>query len=112
MPVLKRIPETGDLLLISNHSEYDPGFISRYGKRTPLTAAVSRDRGETWGNIRDIEADPMLQITNPSCTFLSTVKAIVTYFTSPMDDPSPPAKWGQDLTSREGAIVDVDWFCG
>jgi len=112
MPVLKRIPTTGDLLLIWNHSDYDPGFVSHYGKRTPLTAAVSRDCGASWSRVRDIETDPTLQITNPSCTFLSTGKAIVTYFSSPMDEPNPPGRWGQNLKSLEGAIVDVDWFYG
>ena len=45
---IKRIPSTGDLLLLWNHSK---------NRRVPLTAAVSSDDGETWHHIRDIETD-------------------------------------------------------
>lgn len=44
---IKRIPTTGDLLLVWNQS--------KTGRRVPLTAAVSRDDGETWAYIRDLE---------------------------------------------------------
>jgi len=53
---LKRIPSTGDLLLLWNdHSNIDP---SLKGKRTPLAAAVSSDDGKTWSASRIIESDP------------------------------------------------------
>jgi hypothetical protein len=53
---VKRIPRTGDLLLVWNdHSRVD---VARRGKRTPLTAAVSRDDGKTWGNGKVLEDDP------------------------------------------------------
>ncbi|MCH7687238.1 MAG: exo-alpha-sialidase, partial [Planctomycetes bacterium] len=50
---IRRIPSTGDLLLIWNNtfaSGTDHG-----GKRTPLTAAVSSDEGKTWKRIRNLE---------------------------------------------------------
>jgi type 1 glutamine amidotransferase len=53
---LKRIPRTSDLLLVWNdHSKVD---AARRGKRTPLTAAVSRDDGKTWGKGKALEDDP------------------------------------------------------
>ena len=53
---VKRIPKTGDLLLVwNNHKDVDEIYR---GKRTPLTAAVSRDEGKTWENIKTLEDDP------------------------------------------------------
>ncbi|HOH31459.1 MAG TPA: sialidase family protein, partial [Candidatus Hydrogenedentes bacterium] len=45
---LSRVPSTGDLLAVWNHN---PGA----GHRTPLTAALSKDEGKTWGSFRNIE---------------------------------------------------------
>ena len=56
---------TGDLLLVFNHSAYDPEF-DHYGMRTPLSIALSIDEGETWHTIRDIETDPEWEFTNPA----------------------------------------------
>ena len=53
---IKRTPSTGDLLLVWNdHSSIDPTLK---GKRTPLTAAISKDDGKTWSASRVIEPDP------------------------------------------------------
>jgi predicted neuraminidase len=52
-----RIPTTGDLLLVWNNNNND-NSPQTWGKRTPLTIAVSKDEGETWGYITDIEIDP------------------------------------------------------
>lgn len=50
---LRRIPSTGDLLLIWNHThQADAGHG---GKRTPLTAAISTDEGRTWQFERNLE---------------------------------------------------------
>lgn len=50
---LRRIPSTGDLLLIWNHT-YRAG-AGHGGKRTPLTAAISTDEGRTWEFERNLE---------------------------------------------------------
>ena len=59
---IKRIPKTGDLLMVWNdHSEVNPDFRSSAttgGKRTPLTVAISRDEGKTWIHARDVLNDP------------------------------------------------------
>jgi len=53
---IKRIPSTGDLLLVWNNHANAPAEIR--GKRTPLTAAISRDEGKSWENIQTIWDDP------------------------------------------------------
>jgi Neuraminidase (sialidase) len=53
---IRRVPSTGDLLLVwNNHEGIAPELK---GKRTPFNAAISRDEGQTWGNVRTIEDDP------------------------------------------------------
>ena len=48
---IERIPRTGDLLLLWNDNGID-------GRRTPFNAAVSRDDGRTWENVKVLEDDP------------------------------------------------------
>ncbi len=45
---LKRIPSTGDLLVVWNNST---------SHRWPLTAAISQDEGKTWEHFRDLETE-------------------------------------------------------
>jgi len=53
---IKRIPRTGDLLLVWNdHSDVSPELLA---KRTPLSVAISRDDGKTWERSKPIEQDP------------------------------------------------------
>ncbi|MCC6493784.1 MAG: exo-alpha-sialidase [Pirellulales bacterium] len=49
---IERIPGTTDLLAVWNNNS------TRGYHRTPLTAAVSRDDGQTWTNVIDLERDP------------------------------------------------------
>ena len=65
---LKRIPSTGDLLLVWN-DRYDPTGFEHYGRRTPLCTMISRDDGHTWENQRWLENDPWRTFGNPSVTF-------------------------------------------
>jgi len=53
---LRRIPDTGDLLMVWNDHAGD--FAKFEQKRTPLTTAISRDEGETWTNVKILEDDP------------------------------------------------------
>ncbi|NHE59865.1 exo-alpha-sialidase [Cyclobacterium sp. GBPx2] len=53
---LKRIPKTGDLLLIWNNN--DGSIEDKASFRTPLTAAVSKDEGKSWIHIKTLENDP------------------------------------------------------
>lgn len=105
-PELTRIPGTGDLLMIWNHSEYDPAFTSHYGKRSPLTAAVSDDEGKTWKLIRNIEDDAGRAFTNPGCRFTSRGTAVINYWTC---EYSP--EWRMQLMiDLRVAVLDTAWF--
>ena len=53
---IERLPKTGDLLLVWNdHSQIEP---SLRGKRTPLSAAISKDDGLTWQPARTLFDNP------------------------------------------------------
>ncbi len=53
---MKRIPSTGDLLLIwNNHAAVSEALAN---KRTPLTVALSNDEGQHWRRVRNLEANP------------------------------------------------------
>ena len=104
-PELTRIPSTGDLLVVWNNS-YDPKFFSHFGKRSPLTAVVSRDNGKTWQHLRDIETDPKRAFSNPGCRFLRDGTAILNYWTC---EYLP--NWAmQDVIDIRVAIIDTPWF--
>ena len=109
MPSLTRIPTTGDVLLIWNHSDFDPTY-DHSGKRTPLTCAVSTDGGTTWGPPKDLEDDPGIEFTNVACSYTREGKAIVTYLTSRMEHPGHPGKLGRSAMSLKGAIFDIEWL--
>ena len=53
---IERIPKTGDLLMVWNNNGGDNPAIK--GKRTPLTIAVSKDDGQNWEYIKNLEDNP------------------------------------------------------
>jgi len=69
---LSRVPGTEDILAIWNHN---PGG----GHRTPLTCALSKDDGETWGAFRNLEEKPGDAWAYPAVTWVGD-RALVTYF--------------------------------
>ena len=109
MPALVRIPSTDDLLLVWNHSFYDPAF-DHFGKRTPLATAISKDGGRTWSNIQYIETKPDWEYSNPAINFTSSGLAIITYFASKMDNAEPPGALGRSAMTLKSARVRIDWF--
>jgi len=52
---IKRIPETGDLLLVYNPFHHE--LLPMAGRRTPLRIALSQDEGRTWQPVGDLEQD-------------------------------------------------------
>lgn len=53
---IKRLPSTGDLLLVWNdHAHIPPSLRDR---RVPLSVAISQDEGETWKHVRVLEGNP------------------------------------------------------
>jgi sialidase-1 len=104
-PELTRIPSTGDLLMIWNNT-FDPLFRSHYGRRSPLTAAVSQDHGRTWRHVRDIENDPKRAFSNPGCRFTRDGRAILNYWTCEY----LPDWRIQDIIDLRVAVIDTSWF--
>ena len=102
---IKRIPKTGDLLFIWNNSE--PYYLTRPGSkqtnrpRHPLSAAISRDEGQTWQDIKNIEHHTGHDLSCPSLAFVGD-EALVAYYKRP-ENPTP----GTDVVLK---IFKTDWF--
>ena len=82
-PCIVSIPNSDAQLVIWNNSEYDMRGPSHYGKRTPLTMAISRDGLKTFSDFFDIESDPEWAFTNPAVTVTSSGLFILNYWASP-----------------------------
>jgi Neuraminidase (sialidase) len=54
---IERIPSTGDLLMVWNNGD-DPLARKQPVGRRPLTAAISKDEGATWEQVRNLGEDP------------------------------------------------------
>jgi sialidase-1 len=87
---ISRVPGTGDILAIWNNN---PGAESR----NPLTAALSKDEGESWVNIRNIEENPNDAWAYPAVTWIDN-RALITYFNY---------KGGLSLKLKS---LPADWF--
>ncbi len=107
-PELIRIPQTGDLMIVWNNSPYDPRFGSHYGKRSPLTVAVSGDEGATWGRMRDIETDPGRAFSNPVAFAASGGRIVLMYWTCPYFTD----RWlmNHHRLDLRAALFDVAWL--
>jgi len=90
-PCSATIPGTDIQIVVWNNSEYDMHWASHYGKRTPLTMALSRDGLRTFTDFYDIETDPNRAFTNPSITFTSDGVCVLNYWTCPY---SPEGRMG------------------
>ena len=86
---VKRIPVTGDLLLLRSTGTNDR-------LRTPFVSTISQDEGDTWIHERPIGSDPEDDYGYPSLTFIDSL-ALISYH------------------KRSGiyvARVGIDWFYG
>ena len=79
-PCIAAVPGTDALLVVWNNAEYDMSWVSHYGKRTPLTVAISRDGLRTFSDYLDIETDPSRAFTNPSVTVTSDGSFLLNYW--------------------------------
>jgi sialidase-1 len=93
---LRRVPATGDLLLIWNNT-YQAGS-GHGGQRTPLTAAVSSDEGRTWRHVRNLETDKTRTYSYTSLIFVQD-RAVMSYWEGE----------GSRLSSRFRSLP-VSWF--
>lgn len=92
---IKRIPSTGDLLLIWNNSP---------DKRYPLTAAISKDEGKTWQHFRNLDEDPEHTFAYTSIEFLKD-RALFTYYLGPAHRVRGEGRWSLKLKA-----VPLNWF--
>ncbi|MDD2456068.1 MAG: sialidase family protein, partial [Kiritimatiellae bacterium] len=53
---IKRLPSTGDLLLVWNNHDNIPDSLKN--KRVPLSTAISKDDGKTWQCVKVLEGNP------------------------------------------------------
>ena len=74
---MKRIPSTGDLLMVWNNRAGSPPELAQ--RRTPLTLAISRDEGRTWEHAKNLEDDPDADYAYTSITFLDD-EVLFTYY--------------------------------
>jgi len=95
--IIKRIPSTGDLLMVWNHTL--PHGRGGHTDRFPLSAAISRDDGETW-DIRDLDTDVRFTYGYPSLSFVDD-RVLVTYWAA-RDWP-----WWVSLKLQS---LPVSWF--
>lgn len=109
-PELFRIPSTNDLLLIWNHAEYDPNFGSHYGRRSPLTSAISDDNGETWKHFKNIETDPDWAYFNPGCSFISGNRIALNYAACQYQQRDGKLYMNGKRVDLKMALIDVEWF--
>ena len=108
-PALARNSGNGDLFLVWNHSAYDPRF-DHYGKRTPLSVAISTDDGQTWNKIKNIETDPEWEFTNPAPIITDQGTMLIAYEASKYDRLEHPGKLGRSRMHLKLAIIDLDWL--
>jgi sialidase-1 len=92
---IKRIPKTGDLLLVWNNSP---------NQRFPLATAISKDEGRTWGHIRNLDEDKSHTYAYTSIEFLKD-RALLTYYAGPPHGVRGEGRWSLKLK-----VVPIDWF--
>ena len=97
--VLKRLPATGDLLLIRNPiANLTQG--THQGYRTPLRSAISADQGATWVHERDLEPDTTHTYCYVSASFVDDM-VLLSYYVGRPEAP---------LECLRVARVPLTWF--
>ncbi len=100
---IERIPATGDILLVwVDHSDAPLSLLGGYfgGKATPLRAAISRDEGLTWENVKTLEDDPDGYYVYPAIEFVGD-RVLLAYCAG--NEPYHMAK-------TQITVFDVDWL--
>lgn len=103
-PCVRRIPSTGDLLLIWCHARpyaQSHDIPTFHRPRNPLSCAISRDDGRTWENVKNIENREGYDSAYPNVYFNGD-EAIVTYYHA-----SASASRDTELLLK---VFPVDWF--
>jgi sialidase-1 len=104
-PCLRRIPSTGDLLLMwCNTLPYAmtlPGSTAYGRPRNPLASAISRDEGKTWSKPKEIENREGYDTAYPNVYFRGD-EALITFYQA-----SASGSRDTELLLR---IYPVKWF--
>lgn len=79
-PCIVSVPNSDAQLVIWNNAEYDMTWRSHYGKRTPLTMAISRDGLKSFTDFFDIETNEDYAYTNPSVTVTEDGLFVLNYW--------------------------------
>jgi hypothetical protein len=99
---VKRIPKTGDLMLVWNdHREVDEKLKN---KRTPLNVAVSKDDGKTWGKSKVLEGNPDGWYCYTAITFVGD-RVLLGYCAGDLTNPKI-----NTLNRTQITLFDVDWL--
>ncbi len=91
---IKRIPSTGDLVMVWNNSPKD---------RFPLTVAISKDEAQTWRHVQNLDADPAHTYSYTGIEFVKD-RALFTYYAG------PPAGTRHGAWSLKLKSVPVKWL--
>lgn len=96
---LTALPQTGDWLLLWNpHADFSAP--SHQGWRTPLRSAISRDEGQSWQHLKDLEPDTTRAYCYVSVTFVADT-AVLSYYVGSRE---------MALESLRVARVPLAWF--
>lgn len=85
-PYVTEIPNSNKIMVIWNNAEYNMHWSSHYGKRSPLTAAISADGGVTFTDFWDIETDTKIGFSNPGITWTRDGVCLLTYWAIPYNE--------------------------
>jgi sialidase-1 len=102
---LRRIPSTGDLMLVWNDT-YVEGE-GHGGKRSPLTLAISKDEGKTWEHKKNIETGagapgaPFMSGFSYISATLDGGRVLLTYYV---------AEEGSDKISSRFRSIPIAWL--
>ena len=98
--VVKRIPSTGDLLLLRSQS-------GEAGVRSPFVSVISKDDGKTWTNERIIAGDPKERYGYPCLLFIADT-AIIGYGSFAGSRVARiPVKWFYEKTRASAATESL-----
>ncbi len=97
---IKRIPSTGDLLLVWNKKGTDQPDVT--GTRSPLCMAISDDKGMTWSHIRTVEALADHWYCYPSVEFADS-NILLSYSCG-------SRKTGNGLQDLQVTQIPVEWL--
>ncbi|QDV56168.1 sialidase family protein [Rosistilla oblonga] len=75
--LLKRIPSTGDLMVIWNNVSSSSNW-----PRNPLSIAISDDEAKTWKHVQDIDNRNNFEVAYPSATFVDD-EVLIAYYSRP-----------------------------